>query len=176
MVASIMAYSISGSSDTASNIRSKTPATHQSRNRRKAVLQLPNSVGRSRQGLPVRAFQRTASKNKRLSAPLRPGSVRLPKQWGSILDHWASVKTKRSKANLLKRKLESPFETFVNPESPQTLERFATEYGQRSAESALKNKDLQQVRDSKGTRNAVVSLMKLEMGPGASPGRQLNDE
>ena len=37
----------------------------------------------------------------------------------------------------------------------QALERFATEYGQRQVESSLKNKDLQQVRDSEGTRTAV---------------------
>ena len=36
------------------------------------------------------------------------------------------------------------------------LEHFAIEFGQGSAESVLKNKDLQPVRDSKGTRNAVA--------------------
>ena len=33
---------------------------------------------------------------KRLSPPLRPGSLGFPRQWGSIFDHWASVKTNRS--------------------------------------------------------------------------------
>jgi hypothetical protein len=34
----------------------------------------PYEGGRSRQGLPVRAIHRTASTNRRLSSPLRPGS------------------------------------------------------------------------------------------------------
>ena len=38
----------------------------------------PNSCGRSRQGLPVRAIHSTASTNLRLSALLRPGSPTLP--------------------------------------------------------------------------------------------------
>jgi hypothetical protein len=49
------------------------------------VLQLPNRSGRSRHGLPVRAIHSTASRNSRLSLPLRPGSVGLPRQCGSIL-------------------------------------------------------------------------------------------
>jgi hypothetical protein len=38
--------------------------------------------------------------NSRLFVPLRPGSVALPRQCGSILAHWASVKIKRSIRNL----------------------------------------------------------------------------
>ena len=37
------------------------------------VLQLPNIEGRSRHGLPLRTIQSTASRNSRLSRPLRPG-------------------------------------------------------------------------------------------------------
>src|SRR5215210_4624987 len=100
MVASTMAYSISGSSEAASNSRLKTSALTQSRYRLKTVFQWPNSAGRSRQGLPVRAIHNTASTNRRLSAPLRPGSDCFPRQCGSIFAHWASLSTYRSIANL----------------------------------------------------------------------------
>src|SRR5208337_3829514 len=63
IVASTMAYSMSGSSETASNIRLKTSALTQCRNRLNTVFQGPNSAGRSRQGLPVRAIYKTASRN-----------------------------------------------------------------------------------------------------------------
>src|ERR1051325_2747020 len=100
MVASTMAYSMSGSSEAASKSRSKTSARTQSRYRLKAVFQWPNSGGRSRQGLPVRAIHSIASTNRRLSAPLRPGSDFFPRQCGSIFAHWASVSTYRSIASL----------------------------------------------------------------------------
>src|SRR5215211_5106464 len=96
MVASTMAYSISGSSETAANNRCQTSALTQSRKRVKTLFQFPNEGGRSRQGLPVRAIHSTASTNRRLSLPLRPGSPDLPRQRGSIFAHWASVSTKRS--------------------------------------------------------------------------------
>ena len=60
------------------------------------MFQLPNKAGRSRQGLPVRTIHSTASTNRRLSLPLRPGSPGLPRQCGSIFAHWASVNTNRS--------------------------------------------------------------------------------
>src|SRR5215210_5412384 len=100
IVASTMAYSMSGSSEAASKSRLKISAFTQSRYRLKTVLQGPNSAGRSRQGLPVRAIHSTASTNRRLSAPLRPGSDFFPRQCGSILAHWASVSTNRSIASL----------------------------------------------------------------------------
>src|SRR5437016_11553674 len=96
MVASTMAYSMSGSSETASNRRFQTPAFAQSRKRVYTVIQLPKARGRSRHGLPVRAIHNTASTNSRLLLPLRPGSPGLPRQSGSIFAHWASVKTNRS--------------------------------------------------------------------------------
>ncbi|MGY3461762.1 hypothetical protein ACVWW5_007212 [Bradyrhizobium sp. LM3.4] len=96
MVASTMAYSMSGSSEMASNSRFQTSAFTQSRKRVNVLFQWPNIAGRSRQGLPVRATHRTASTNSRLSLPLRPGSPGLPRQCGSIFAHWASVKTNRS--------------------------------------------------------------------------------
>src|SRR5665213_1886028 len=96
MVASTMAYSMSGSSEQASKSRSKTSAFTQSRYRLKTVFQFPKEAGRSRQGLPARTTQRIASTKRRLSLPLRPGSVGLPRQCGSIFAHWASVSTDRS--------------------------------------------------------------------------------
>src|SRR3546814_269109 len=84
MVASTMAYSMSGSSEQASKIRMKTSALTQSRYRLKTVFQLPKAPGRSRHGLPVRTTHSTASTKSRLSRPLRPGSVGFPKQCGSI--------------------------------------------------------------------------------------------
>src|SRR3954449_9306433 len=96
MVASTMAYSISGSSEAASKSRLKTSAFTQSRKRLKTVFQWPNVAGKSRQGLPVRAIHNTASTKRRLSAPLRPGSDGFPRQCGSIFAHWASVSTYRS--------------------------------------------------------------------------------
>src|SRR3546814_478836 len=96
MVASNMAYSMSGSSEQASKSRTKMSAFTQSRYRLKMVFQLPKKPGRSRHGLPVRAIHSTASTKRRLSLPLRPGSVGLPRQCGSIFAHWASVSTNRS--------------------------------------------------------------------------------
>src|SRR5882757_8135409 len=96
MVASTMAYSMSGASEQASKSLVKTSALTQSRYRLKTVFQLPKSGGRSRHGLPVRTIQSTASTNRRLSLPLRPGSVGLPRQCCSIFAHWAFVSTNRS--------------------------------------------------------------------------------
>src|SRR4051795_13442743 len=62
----------------------------------KMLFQWPNEGGRSRHGLPVRTTHKTASTNRRLFLPLRPGSPGLPKQRGCIFAHWASVKMKRS--------------------------------------------------------------------------------
>src|SRR6478735_613626 len=100
MVASTMAYSMSGSSEAASKSRLKMSAFTQSRYRLKTVFQRPKNAGKSRQGLPVHAIHNTASTNRRLSAPLRPGSDCFPRQCGSILAHWASVSTNRSIASL----------------------------------------------------------------------------
>src|SRR5882757_9972058 len=115
MVASTMAYSISGSSETASNSRFQTPAFAQSRKRVNALFQWPKAGGRSRQGLPVRAIHSTASTNRRLSWPLRPGSPRLPRQSDSISAHWASVKTNRSIHSLNHNQARM---RILNPNSP----------------------------------------------------------
>ena len=81
---------------TLTNSRFQTSAFTQSRKRVYTLFQWPNAYGRSRHGLPVRAIHNTASTNSRLSLPLRPGSLGLPRQSGSIFAHWASVKTNRS--------------------------------------------------------------------------------
>src|SRR5271157_4249316 len=104
-----MAYSMSGSFETASN------------NRLNTVFQGPNFAGRSRQGLPVRAIHKTASRNSRPSPPVRPGSVFLPRQCGSIVSHWASVKIKRSIESSF-GELESEFAIHGNPESQRALD------------------------------------------------------
>src|SRR5689334_18741107 len=116
MVASTRAYSRSGSSEQASNSRCQTSAFTQSRKRVKTLFQFPNKGGRSRQGLPVRAIHSTASTNRRLSLPLRPGSPGLPRHRGSIFAHWASVKTNRSI-----RSSKSQPSTDEKRESQQTL-------------------------------------------------------
>jgi hypothetical protein len=95
MVASTMAYSMSGSSETAANNRCQTSALTQSRKRVKTLFQFPNERGRSRHGLPVRTIHSTASTKSRLSLPPRPGSPGWPRQRDSIFAHWASVSTKR---------------------------------------------------------------------------------
>src|SRR5216683_21757 len=91
IVASTMAYSMSGSSEAASKSRLKTSAFTQSRYRLNTVFQGPNSGGRSRHGLPVRAIHNNASTKRRLSSPLRPGSDFFPRQCGCIFAHWASL-------------------------------------------------------------------------------------
>src|SRR5208282_1956328 len=96
MVASTMAYSMSGSAETASNSRFQISAFTQSRKRVNTLFQWPNEGGRSRHGLPVRAIHNTASTNNRLFLPLRPGSLGFPRHSGSIFAHWASVNTNRS--------------------------------------------------------------------------------
>src|SRR4051794_38305083 len=118
MVASTRAYSMSGSSETASNNRCQTPAFTQSRKRVKMLFQWPNEGGRSRHGLPVRTTHKTASTNRRLFLPPRPGSPGLPRQRGCIFAHWASVKMKRSI-----RSLNHSQAWMKIPESQQALAR-----------------------------------------------------
>src|SRR5882757_9440285 len=91
-----MAYSMSGSSEAASKRRLKTAGFDPIEVTHAHTVPLTELLGRSRQGLPVRAIHNTASTNSRLLPPLRPGSLGLPKQCGSIFAHWASVKTNLS--------------------------------------------------------------------------------
>src|SRR5258705_5159044 len=85
MVASTMAYSMSGASEQASKSLVKTSALTQSRYRLKTVFQLPKIGGRSRHGLPVRTIQSTASTKRRVLHPPRPGALRVPTPFRSIL-------------------------------------------------------------------------------------------
>src|SRR3954468_7552103 len=80
MVPSTRAYSKSGSPDRHSKTRAKTPPFTQRRKRWKTLFQLPKSLGRSRQGTPVRTRHSTASRNSRLSLAVAPGSEGLPGQ------------------------------------------------------------------------------------------------
>ena len=96
MVPSIRAYSKSGSSDTRSKRRSNTPARTQRRNRWNTLFQLPNPLGRSRQGDPVRTRHSTASRNSRLFLPVAPGSVALPGSNAATFAQTASLTTNRS--------------------------------------------------------------------------------
>src|SRR5215216_4620360 len=74
MVASTMAYSMSGSPETASNNRCQTSALTQSRKWVKTLFQFPNERGRSRHGLPVRdcpCGQSTAPPRQKAGCPCR---------------------------------------------------------------------------------------------------------
>jgi hypothetical protein len=73
MPASTMAYSMSGSSDTASNSRFQISAFTQSRTRVKNCSSARTRPA-DRQGLPVRAIHSTASTNSLSSLPRRLGS------------------------------------------------------------------------------------------------------
>ena len=55
------------------------------------TVQAPNSGGKSRHGLPVRAIHCTASTNSRLSAAVRPGSVALPGSNSAIRSYCSSL-------------------------------------------------------------------------------------
>jgi hypothetical protein len=83
----------------------------------KMVFQLPKKAGRSRQGLPVRAIHNTASTNRRLSLPLRPGSVGLPRQ---MRFHLRPLGVRQYES--VHSKLESRSGSMWNPESQQALE------------------------------------------------------
>ena len=92
-VPSTHTHSKSNSSDYALKTRSKTPETAQRRKRLNTLFQLPKRAGRPRRGDPVRIRQSAASRNRRLSAAVTPGSVALPGSMGSIRAHMASVST-----------------------------------------------------------------------------------
>ena len=77
-VASTKTYSKSGLSAKALKRRSRTPASAPLRNRAWTPVHLPKPGGRSRQGVAPRACQSAASRNNRVSAPLRPGKPLRP--------------------------------------------------------------------------------------------------
>jgi len=63
------------------------------------------SPGRSPLGAPVQAIHKNAPLKKRLSPPVRPGSLILPKQLDPIKAHWVSLITMRS-LNILTPRFE----------------------------------------------------------------------
>ena len=80
MVASTMAYSMSGSSETASNNR--FPITRSIQSRKRCVHAVPvaeRGSGRSRHGLPVRAIQQPASDKQPVVLAATAGIARLAK-------------------------------------------------------------------------------------------------
>lgn len=77
-VESIITDSKSGSPDRARNTRAQTPAFDHRLSRWNTLFQAPKLSGSSRQCAPVRAIQRTASTNLRVSVAVRPGSLALP--------------------------------------------------------------------------------------------------
>src|SRR3982750_633179 len=100
MVPSTRAYSKSGSSDRHSKTRAKTPPFTQRRNRWKTLFQWPKSLGRSRQGTPVRTRHSTASRNSRLSLAVAPGSEALPGSSGAIFSQTASPTMNRDLSSI----------------------------------------------------------------------------
>src|SRR5512134_1937616 len=109
MVPSTSPYSKSGSCDNASNIPSKTPLSAHRRKRFHTEDHLPYNAGRSRHGAPARAIHKTASINRRLFSPDRPGSPVLPGRRGEMRSHWASLSNCRPKADLHSYSLEYDF-------------------------------------------------------------------
>jgi hypothetical protein len=91
MVASIIAYSLSGSAANALKRFSQTPLAAQREKRLWVFFQPPKRSGRSRHGAPERNFQITASTNTRLpSSLLRPTVPRRPGNNNSIRANWSS--------------------------------------------------------------------------------------
>jgi hypothetical protein len=84
----------------ASSIRSQSPAAVQRRYCRCTEFQLPSSSGRSRQGAPVRAIQKTAFSVRRWSAGGRPRRAPRSITNGSKNAHSSSLRSPRTKADL----------------------------------------------------------------------------
>ncbi len=117
IVPSTSTYSKSGSADTASKIRWNTSLSAQRLNRLKTLFQEPKPGGRSRHGPPTRTFQSTASRNSRLSLAVTP---QLRDQSPTQM---RNDKAFRAHCKPPKRKLESLFARFVNPNCQQGLEQ-----------------------------------------------------
>ena len=86
----------SASLASSANVLSQTPLSDQRPKRLYTLFQSPNSAGRSRHGLPVRATHSTASMNSRLSSPVRPGSPALPGNIDPKRCHWSSRNHRRT--------------------------------------------------------------------------------
>jgi len=93
MVASIIMYSLSGSSAKALKRLSQTPLFAQREKRVCVFFQPPKRSGKSRHGAPERNFQITASTNSRLPRSLlRPTWPGRPGSRFSIRANWSSRK------------------------------------------------------------------------------------
>lgn len=99
IVESMKSSSRSASPRNALATRSHIPYVSQRAKRTYTECQLPNSAGKSRQGLPTRAVYNTASTNSRLSAARPPLSVGFPGSRCSIRPHCASLNIRRSIAH-----------------------------------------------------------------------------
>ena len=95
-VESMNSSSRSASRCSTSATRDHTPLVSQRAKRIYTECQLPNSAGRSRQGLPTRAVYSTASTNKRLSTARPPLSVSLPGNNSEMRAHCPSLNIRRS--------------------------------------------------------------------------------
>lgn len=100
IVASMKSSSRSASPWRASATRCQTPYASQRAKRTYTECQLPSSLGKSRQGDPVRARYRTASTKPRLSAARPPLSVGLPGNNSAIRNHCVSLNIRRSMPNI----------------------------------------------------------------------------
>ena len=80
----------SASSQSLAKMACQTPLSAQREKRLNTEFHGPNPGWRSRQGEPVLAIHKTASTNRRLSAPVRPRSPALPWSIGAIRNHWSS--------------------------------------------------------------------------------------
>ena len=130
MVASIIAYSMSGSSLKASNIRLNTSGLNPSTKPPERGCSSCRTLAAGRATAhPVRTTQSTASRNNRVSRPVRPGAVELPGHSGSIAQPLAVCKNKSARvhSNLLFWKVESELKPNGNPECPQTLSHAAAQ-------------------------------------------------
>src|SRR5262245_21667373 len=122
MVESMIRYSKSGSSDSAAKIRCHTPLRLQRLKRLKTLFHSPNVAGKSRQGAPVRTIQSTPSTNIRLLRPVEPRwSGRPMITRDPVPLPIAQNKPLRPQGCLPKSSLESRFDRFENPKSPQDL-------------------------------------------------------
>src|SRR5215471_13405236 len=117
------AYSKSGSSDKAAKIRSNSPLSAHRRKRFHTEDHLPKLSGRSRHGAPARTSHKTASINRLLFSPDRPGSPFLPGKRGAIRSHWASFNNVRLKAGPHFSSLESDLRHFENRSRPTRVNR-----------------------------------------------------
>ena len=95
-MASTIAYSQVGPSETTSKSCWKIESFSQSRRRLSTPFQLPNQAEKSRQRLPVGTIHSTASRNSWPFPLVRAGSLSLPGQCGYILAHRAAINTNRS--------------------------------------------------------------------------------